>query len=828
MTLTFADLLELLGYEPDEHVSVCRQAPGQPFRADVVTAAAAAGIDLPPTTNLWFGVNPVDGGARGRGTVADVTRLAALYADLDAKQSGLQDFTTAHTVVSVLSELLGTRPSAITLSGNGLQPYWPLEDSVTGGDAVALLRRFGRLVRHVAQLHGGQVDSVYDLARVLRIPGSTNVKGDPKPVITLADSGHPLTAAEIDDALRAYGVEELPGDRDNTGSVVADPGRWRWASATCAYVEAMVASWQTSTPSARHPWLVSQFTRLACAHRLGCITEGDYAEACTRLTTRFDVLLGTGEKRRAQPGEIADAASWGVLCAAAKNDADVRAELGGHVHSDATLDLISGNTTGNAAANVTWNATRNVTGNLPESTFEEVAASTLLRSEDGHAHQLINTYADVIRHAPERGLWLTWNGSRWVWQAKGGGTVREYAKTVARGLPAADGSALAHKKRCLSSAGTSGCLKQAETDDRVTVTMRDLDADPYILNTPAGVVDLRTGRLHQPDPARLVTKTTAVSPAIDPDPLWAKFLGDTFPDDTLLGYIQRLVGMTLLGAVREQLLVFLHGQGANGKSTLVETLMHVLGVGETGYAIAAPAEMLMIRKHSEHPAELAQLAGARMVVCSELDDGQRFAEAKIKQLTGGDSINARFLYGQPFTFDPTHTIWLLGNHRPRAHTGGDAFWRRVKLVDVTHVVPEAQRDPALKDKLKMIGGTVLSWAIAGAVDYLRGGLQEPEIVSQATRAYAADQDTVGGFVADHVVRSAGYEGVSAVRAAYEEWCREVGEEPVSARRLTLELADRYGIESSKGAGGRRVYGGMTLLAGEGSDRSANGECWECF
>lgn len=441
--------------------------------------------------------------------------------------------------------------------------------------------------------------------------------------------------------------------------------------------------------------------------------------------------------------------------------------------------------------------------------------NTMLRSEDGHAHQLINAYGDLIRYCPERGRWLVWNGSRWAWQPPGGGHVREYAKKVARDLPGSDNAEITHKRRCLSSAGISGCLKQAETDHRVTVAISELDADPWTLNTPAGVVDLRTGHIHPPDPTSLCTKTTRVAPVLEqPDPAWAAFLADTFGDDhETRDYVQRLVGLTLIGQVREQLLAFLHGIGANGKSTLAETLMHALGVGETGYAIAAPAEMLMIRKHSEHPAELAQLAGARLVVCSELDEGQRFAEAKIKQLTGRDSINARFLYGQPFTFTPSHTIWLLGNHRPQARTGGMAFWRRVKTIEFGNVVPPERRDPALGDKLAAAAGTVLAWAIAGALDYLTGGIREPASVSEATAAYAADQDTIGRFVTDvchradsDIVRIP----VSELRAAYETWCREVGEEPATAKRLTQELQDRFAVGDGK-SNGRRFYTRITIL-----------------
>lgn len=438
--------------------------------------------------------------------------------------------------------------------------------------------------------------------------------------------------------------------------------------------------------------------------------------------------------------------------------------------------------------------------------------NTMLRSEDGHANQLINSHGHLIRYCPDRSLWLAWDGTRWAWQPSGGGTVREHAKAVARSFPDTDQAEKNHKRRALSAQGTSGCLRQAETDDRIVVAITDLDAHPYELNTPAGIVDLRTGNLRPPDPAALHTRTTTAAPDFDnTSALWDRFLATTFNNDTdLIAYVQRLFGISLIGTVREQILVFPHGVGANGKSTFTDVCMTTVGTGEHGYARALPSEALMIRKHSEHPAELAQLSGARMVVCSELDEGQRFAEARVKQLTGGDQINARFMRGNPFTFVPTHTLWLVGNHHPTASTGGESFWRRIRRIPFDHVVPANQRDPALTQKLTDHAGIILAWGIRGAVDYLTHGIQTPQVVIDASKAYEIDQDTVGRFVTDEVnITSTLRAPVTAVRAAYEQWCRETGDTPVSARRLTQELRDKHGITVSR-SNGKRFYEGIVL------------------
>src|SRR5699024_4778611 len=163
--------------------------------------------------------------------------------------------------------------------------------------------------------------------------------------------------------------------------------------------------------------------------------------------------------------------------------------------------------------------------------------------------------------------------------------------------------------------------------------------------TPGGIVDLHTGHIRPTEPGDLVTRTTNAIPNFDPPPaIWTDFIATTFGgDEALAAYVQRLAGLALIGQVREQILPFWFGHGANGKATLLEARMWAMRTGYDGYAKAAAAEILMVRRHEGHPTELAQLAGARLVVCSELEDGQRLAEARVKLLTGRDTINARFL-----------------------------------------------------------------------------------------------------------------------------------------------------------------------------------------
>jgi putative DNA primase/helicase len=206
------------------------------------------------------------------------------------------------------------------------------------------------------------------------------------------------------------------------------------------------------------------------------------------------------------------------------------------------------------------------------------------------------------------------------------------------------------------------------------------------------------------------------------------------------------------------------------------------------------------------------------VVCAELDEGQRFAEARVKQLTGSDSVSARFMRRDWFTFTPSHTLWVLGNHLPVARAGGPAFWRRLRVLPFTRVVPPQRQDKRLGERLAQDAPVVLAWIIAGSADYHQGGLREPASVLSATADYARDQDTVGRFVDEQcrLQPGLGYvrTAVGVLRESYELWCEQLGERPVSAKRLTQDLQTRFAVLDARGSKGQRFYTGIALLDGE--------------
>lgn len=440
-----------------------------------------------------------------------------------------------------------------------------------------------------------------------------------------------------------------------------------------------------------------------------------------------------------------------------------------------------------------------------------------LHSDEGNAQLLISQHGANLRYNHTAGRWYVWNGHTWEPQPQGGGYAREYAKQAALTLPEEDNTDKKWKRRSLSAMSITATLKAAETNPRIATTSDAFDNQPYELNTPEGIINLKTGQIQPPDPARMHTRTTTVAPDPNADQTpWKNFMETTFKDDPeMIGYIQRLAGYSLVGETREHILPFAHGSGANGKSVFMDTIAGILG----DYAGTSPNDFLMKNKFSQHPTEIARLSGMRWVNCSEVNEHDQFDEAKTKLLTGGDRLTAHFMRQDNFEFTPTHHLWVAGNYLPSVESGGESFWRRLRVIPFNHTVPPEQRIPGLQKMLQNEHGpAVLAWLIEGARMYFLDGLQEPDRVKAATENYEESQDTVTRFIEDSVdlyPNNANYTAeVAKVRQEYETWCREEGEEPVRGRSFSAQLA-QHGILTGRNAprvrsGKGRVYGGLRL------------------
>ncbi|MEZ0069929.1 P4 family phage/plasmid primase-like protein [Streptacidiphilus sp. MAP12-20] len=464
------------------------------------------------------------------------------------------------------------------------------------------------------------------------------------------------------------------------------------------------------------------------------------------------------------------------------------------------------------------------TGAGPVMSAEGLVPDSL--TDRGNAKLFVRIYAGDYKHVPGLG-WYRWDGNRWqidedetvIWAA--GDLAESIATTDPRGIHGS--SALQqHRRRALSTSGMHAMLTQARTAPGMVLNASLLDADPFALCTPTGIVDLRTGVLRTADPDRdFHSRSTSSAPRVMPTPRWRRFLGDTFGEDAegeaVIDFLHLLLGYSVTGDVGGQVMPFLFGAGKNGKSVLLDVLMKLLG----DYADAAPPGFLMARPYEGHPTDLAELHGRRVIVCSEVKPGDRFDEARVKLLTGGDRIKARRMRQDFFSFEPTHKLWLLGNHRPEVGTGGFAFWRRMRLIPFERVVSDDRKIDNLADVLvNEEGPGILNWLIDGARRYLGGerDLTGPGRVRSATTAYAETEDHAGRFISDACTLHADRRAEQAqLYSAYRIWCHNEGVSAISSRAFAARIRETVGLASPKDmilSNQRKYYPGIGLLADE--------------
>ena len=347
------NLLSALGRSPDERMTVCTKVDGL-FKPRFITVAGAPDLaaEYPTGVDVWYGTGVLHSRVTGgRGLEKDIVGVREIFADVDVKPGAMPDLDAAEAVIDALSELLGARPVAVVNSGHGLQPHWALEagpgtdwtdeTSPEYEEAYITARRWGRLCAHVVAevVPGAKLDTVSNLDRILRVPGTENVKDDPVPVTMELTGGSPVPMAQLRELLDGYGEVGVKAQREDRlphGEKVSDPADWVWAEKACSYAQRMIDGWATDTPLAgRHNWLTSQFVRLAAAHRYGCLREGDHAAGDRALTTRFRALLDTPPARAESYGEIAGCEAWAAERVATFDDVALAAELGGqrrHAH----------------------------------------------------------------------------------------------------------------------------------------------------------------------------------------------------------------------------------------------------------------------------------------------------------------------------------------------------------------------------------------------------------------------------------------------------------------------------------------------------------------
>jgi putative DNA primase/helicase len=449
-------------------------------------------------------------------------------------------------------------------------------------------------------------------------------------------------------------------------------------------------------------------------------------------------------------------------------------------------------------------------------------------SDVGNARRFVTQWGRDLLYLPASRVWLFWNGSHWERDELG--AVRRMAKLTAVSIyqeaAAADvegvRKALAdHARRTESERRLHAMLELAWSEPGIAIREDELDANPWLLGVANGTIDLRTARLRPGDRADRITRVCAVdwNPRAEA-PLWRAVLERCLPDPEVRAFFHRFIGYAITGDTREQVLLVAWGNGANGKSTIIETIRDMLG----GHAMQAPADTVLAKRETGIQSDIADLPGKRFVTITETEDGHKLAEARVKLLTGGDVVQARQLYGRWFGFRPVAKFILATNHRPQIRGCDHAMWRRIRLVPFTVRIPEAERDLALREKLRGELPGILRWAVEGCTEWQRIGLAAPAAVKDATDEYRAHEDVLGAWIEERCTVLDGVRGeMGALYADYSTWSESAGEHAMTQRALGDRLAER-GHDTHRGTGGRRYRLRIALRSDASApDRSVGDE-----
>lgn len=465
----------------------------------------------------------------------------------------------------------------------------------------------------------------------------------------------------------------------------------------------------------------------------------------------------------------------------------------------------------------------------PDSMDESLLADTsagapIMFSDADLAATFIRQYGDELRYCGERSTWLSWDGARW--DSNADAAARHKAGAVGITASARALRVIANPMKAeavatrLASVGTKRAIVgYAEDQPQVRVSLSQLDANPYVLGVPGGMVDLRTSEVLPPDAGEFITRQTAVAPVFAPAPKWMAFLMEaTGGDAELVKYLQRLIGYSLTGLKTEHNLAFIYGPGGNGKGVFLNTVQAIHG----DYAKAASMDTFTASRNEKHPTDMAGLAGARLVTAQETQEGRRWDEQKVKTLTSADKVQARFMREDFFEFEPTFKLVFAGNHKPEIRNLDDAMKRRFHLIPFT-IKPKTV-NPHLGDELKAEWPQILAWMIEGARMWMDEGLNPPEVVIEATAEYFDEEDPIGQWLKERVDRTdvtAGFVSATQLFDNWREWAGENGEYARNVKGLTRELKGR-GFRSQRTATARG-FTGVRLTAGPGSDNPGAGD-----
>lgn len=752
-------------------------------------------VRLSDTLTVYYNVNlmgaPLPG--KQRGTEDDVVCVVAAKADCDIKPGDPTKPQSAEEVRDFLASL-PLQPSIIVSSGRGLHPYWPFHEPYTiespaeRRELAAVLKGWERFVHQRAAERGWRFDSVADLPRVLRLPGTLNHKYDPPlPVELKRNRDDRFSLSDFEDYIPDGFVGE-PMDAPAEGGL----------GLTDRQVNAIVTILAPHTRDGnRHhishaaaAWLANnEFGEAAALKVVGKLSA---AAGDSDTDAKLKNCRDTYAKLRAGTRPLG--ASW------------IRQELGGDVLSQ--LDKV-------IRPVLTAHAEQQEVAAVIE-TIVHPSPDRFNQTDLGNAERLAHDHRNDLRYCHQWSKWLHWDGARFA--VDDVGRVIELAKQSVRSIyheaantedDQARTALVKHARSSEKWQRIQAMIQKAQSEPGIPVRPDDLDRDPWLLACKNGTIDLRTGKLLESNRAHLITKVAPVAydPAAD-CPVFLEFLDQIMNGDAeLIDFLQRAIGYSLTGTTVERVVFILWGTGKNGKSTLLELLRTIFG----DYAMRTPTETLMVRRGSEIPNDIARLKGVRFVSASESEEGQRLAEARIKDITGGDMISARFMRGEFFDFLPSFKLWLATNHKPVIRGTDNAIWDRIKLIPFRVRIPDSKQDKHLREKLAAEAPGILAWAVQGCLAWQRDGLGDPVKVREATKGYRAEMDVLGSFIEECCVVAEHCRATAAqLYAAYSRWCEDAGERSITKTAMGKQLTERGFDSAQVGATRARTWFGIGL------------------
>ena len=412
----------------------------------------------------------------------------------------------------------------------------------------------------------------------------------------------------------------------------------------------------------------------------------------------------------------------------------------------------------------------------------------------------------------ERKQWIIWNGNHWE------GDQCAFINRLAYRFITEVKAVLVDMNNYTEASNLSSfeSLNKLENISKFAATDRsvsasDFDTDPFLLATQDNWVDLKTGRSITPNPDFLVSKALSISHSVQAEcPNFRKFLNDVFEEDSeLIEFVQRAIGYSLTGSTAEQCLFIMIGDGANGKSTFINVMNKLLG----SYGTTAASQTLIANGGASVGDDLVDLIGARLITVSETEEGQSLAEAKIKQMTGGDTLKGRPLYGNWVQFSIIGKLWLATNNLPQINNTDHGIWRRIKAIPFNRTFSADEQDKYLSDKLIAELPGILNWAIEGCLEWQKDGLQTPDIIENQVAEYKSAMDSIGQFINEEceVGKEHSYPA-SKFFQAYRDWCSGAGRKPQSATAFKRSLEKLKNVYQHRSSNGLQWHGIQPCLA----------------